>query len=260
MDGVVINDAHTLMYFEKQRGGNCRIHAINNCFGGSLLSEEEFKAMTKSFDVPDDVNYVHALSWDRQHLLGHILLKKFNLFSFTIGQYEFSRLKESRIIRTLKDAMDHSLNNFLVCNTSHVWCVRMVDNEWYCLDSQSAPRKTTLGEWEKDTLTLIFPWTKPRCLQGVYEMRRLVCWYFNDMTETDIRTVLIADLMKREPKHLGDCQNWIALFYKYLSIVRPSEKHMIDMFIRYEQKSKLDLVTTMRYLQDLIVYIRTFKQ
>jgi hypothetical protein len=247
------------MYFEKQRGSNCRVHAVNNCFGAAVLSVDEFTQLAKGYaDVPGDANFVHALGWDRQHLLGHILLEKFQLYCFTIGQFEFARLKKSKIIRTLLDAMDLALRCFFVCNTKHVWCVRMVDDEWYCLDSMRTPQKTTLGQWEQDELTLIFPWTKTRCLQGVYEMQKLVRWYFKRMTETDIRTLLIADLMKREPEHLGDCQTWIALFYKYLSVVRPEQSRMIEKFIAYETASKLDLVTTVLQLPDLIVYIRQF--
>ena len=261
-----------VMYFERQRGDNCRIHAINNCFGREVLTRAEFDRLAAEFhpnaEIPATHDYVTAQDWDRTHLLAYILKRKLDLDCFTIGHFELARFRKGKVVRSIMDAMDPELMRFFVCNASHVWCVKHVDRadradhadhaetaQWLCLDSMArAPRVSSLAEWERDELTLVFPWTRARCAQGVSEMRKLVRWYFRGMSETDIRTSLVQDLSRREPNYFGDCQNWIALFFKFLSASSDRHTDIIAKFRRYESAnvSKLDVLHALRYLPDLI--------
>ena len=259
----------SMTYFERQSGSNCRIHAINNLAGEQALSIADFDAYNTSYTQqqevlnrnPNEINFASTCSWDRSSLLSYILWNRFKLQCFTIGQYELPRFKKAGVVRTLLDVMDHDLDRFFVSNTSHVWCVKRCGDDWYCFDSMKrGPQKTTLAKWEHASYTLTFPWTEGRCRQGVYEMQKLVRTYFKGMSSNHICSLVMEDLMLREPSHFGDCQNWIAHFYRFLHIISPSNyKRQISRFRKYETASKLDILNAMNNLPDIILFIVHYK-
>lgn len=256
------------MFFERQQGNNCRIHAMNNCFGSQVLTVQEFTRFHQSYTsvvANDEKNsleddYVSANTWDRTSLLSHILQHKFGMASFTVGSYEMPRFRTTGVIQSLKDCMDPDFPNFFVCNAQHVWCVRYWKTGWFCLDSMSSPRSTTLAEWENDPrLTLVFPWTMARCKRGVLEMQALVSTFFRGQSKEDIICHITRDLSNREPHNFGDVQTWIALFFKYLGMTSRGHRFHIEKYREYESGSKVDIAHAISSLPDLIIFIMEFK-
>jgi len=250
------------VYFEPQSGGNCRIHAINNCFGGKHISPEQFCKYYNLYrsQINEEANiefdYVHADS-ARESLLSFIIQCKFKLSTFTVGQYELRKLTKQRIVRSLLDFIDFELQRFFICSSSHVFCVRNVNGKWVQIDG--GVHDTTIEQWEKDpSLTFVFPWTFRRCQQGVCEMQRLVKNRFPDSTLKSISAEIIHDLSKREPSHFGDCETWIALFFKYLKITRPIEREVVERYTTYSSGSPLDIVNALQHLPLLILFIIQF--
>jgi len=211
--------------------------------------------------TPAGHNYANTTNWDRSSLLSFILQRKFKLQCFTIGHYELPRFQKSRVVRNLMDVMDHKLNRFFVSNASHVWCVKRHEDTWYCLDSmRGKPIPTNLEKWENKSYTLTFPWTEERCRQGIYEMQKLVRREFLNMTSRQICALVMQDLMQREPSHFGDCQNWIAHFYRFLHITNPAHyDKQVARFRDYENCSKLDILNAMNNLPDIIMFIVHYK-
>ena len=131
------------MYFERQQGSNCRIHAINNCFGSQVLCEKEFQSIHRDYQkqqtefTPESLDYVNASNWKRSSLLSTIIWKKFGLYSFTVGHFELPRFKKSGAVRSLLDVMDLDLNCFLVADTAHVTCVKYHEGVWYATETDS---------------------------------------------------------------------------------------------------------------------------
>lgn len=250
------------VFFERQSGSNCRVHAINNCFGGNHVTPEEFSKFYKLYreqlgEKSDfEFDFVHA-DTSRESLLSFILWHKFRLTTFTVGQYELKRLREARVVRSLLDIVDWELKRFFVCNDSHVFCVRYVNDTWVQIDN--GVQTTTLARWENDpSLTFVFPWTMVRCKQGVNEMQKLVQKQFPDATLESLSAEIIADLSQREPTHFGDCQNWIALFFKYVGISYPDEHKAVLRYRKFASKSPLDVVNALEHLPVLILHIIHF--
>jgi len=251
------------IYFERQNGDNCRIHAINNCFGHTVINRTEFEKYHKEFqsvyEVKLEDNYVNSGNWDRSNLLSYILSQKFGLTCFTLGQYELPRFQKHGVIRGLGDLMDMDLKRFFVCDKNHVWCVRYFKDQWVCIDSMRTPQITSLQHWEHDpSLTLIFPWTSKRSKQAIKEMRKLVRNRFGSTTKSQISRMIIQDLSKREPNHFDDHQTWIALFFKYLQMCEPGNE-VVKRFKAYENTSKLDMLNALNNLPDLIHFILHYK-
>lgn len=257
------------MYFERQCGDNCRLHAINNMFGGPVLKLDEFRRLHRAFAatvpasdrVAYEDNYVNANTWDRSSLISFVLGQKFGMASFTVGMFELQRFKKTGILRSLKDCIDMEFPRIFVCNSGHTWCIRYMNGRWLCLDSlRSNPYVTTLEHWERDpALTLVFPWTRTRCWKGVFEMQGLVRRYFHNATKNEIARRIIDDLSKREPRNFGDCQNWFALFFRYLRLTTTGHEAEIQRFMRYESGCKNDLIHTLSDLPDIVMFILQFK-
>lgn len=267
----------TGLYCERQRGGSCRIHAINNLFGKTVVTESSFKMFQVEYKkhlradhVLDSSNTSLSTNEDsiestRDFIIPFILSRLFQLTSFWIAPYEFSKLKNANILRGILDVMDFDQNRFFVINMTHVWCCKKVkDRFWVQIDSISGIRQIDNIDQlvENKQLGFLMPWGKKRATHGVSEMQCLVTDYFGpQISQGDICVMLLRDLSKREPHHFGDCQIWIALFFKYLKFI-DTDKHHFDSEIkafedyeRHRASSPLDLVHAIGTLPCIITFI-----
>lgn len=260
--------ADPAIYFERQRGGSCRLSAINNLFGKRVLNTVSFALLLKEYEgrinitsgVADD-DYIEST---RDFVISYIIRKLFGLTSFWIAPFEYPCFLKGGLLRGVLDVLDFEQNRFFVMSTTHVWCVKMhVDGQWYLLDSLkdaqlvSGPDAAVTNE----TLGFLFPWGVKRARKGTAEMQVLVTEYFGaDITRDVICVMLLRDLSRREPEHLGSCQIWIALFYKYLRYTNPDGRYHTDIanFVDYDQRreaSPLDLVNAIETLPTIITFI-----
>lgn len=251
------------VYWENQTSGNCRISAINNCFGGPHVDIKKFAQFQREYEalceikLDPEFQYVNTNAVF-ESLLSFILWKLFGHATFTIGQYDFPRFKRQGIIRCMKDAMDLDLCRFFVCNTQHVFCVRQIEDKWVVLDN--GVRQTRLEKYESDpSLTLVFPWTMNRCRQGLTEMQKLVRQQFPTATIKNLKRAIIVDLSKREPHHFGDCQIWIGLFFKYLKLLDDSHREIVARYWRFCSVSPLNISNALEHLPLLILFIINFE-
>lgn len=263
------------LFHETQTGSNCRIHAINNCFGHNVISVREFQAYQHAYKLSirdvlcederkttNEDQYANAPTWDRTSLLSYILRHKFGMECFTIGMFELPRFRKQGIITTLTQCIDRQVPGFFVCNAQHVWAIRRhINDTWLCVDSMQPIRVTTLEEWANDPrLTLVFPWTLRRCRIGVREMQGIVHWHFRELSINGIRSLIIADFTSgKAPENFGDMQNWFALFFRYLGATTTTNQAQIDTFRSYETGKRNDMVNSLHYLPDLITFIIRYK-
>lgn len=270
------------VFCERQRsGGTCRIHAINNLFGKKVVTESSFRTFQAEYEqylqslssalsstqisIPITELGYDSIESTRTFILPFILEQLFQLTSFWIAPYEFSKLKRANILRGLLDVLDFDQNRFFVMNMNHVWCIKKLDDGgWYEIDSIRGVRPVEdLGSLaEQKQLGFLMPWGKKRAIAGVSEMQRLVSDYFGaGISHSDICVMLLRDLSQREPHHFGDCQIWISLFFKYLKFVDSEKQHFvaeIASFEQYEQRratSPLDLVHAMIAVPPIIIFI-----
>lgn len=256
------------LYFERQGSGSCRLSAINNLFGKRVLDASSFAALLKEHESRieiagggSDDDYIEST---RDFVMSFILRKLFDLTSFWIAPFEYRRFVKSRVLRGVLDVIDFKQSRFFVMTTTHVWCVKKhTDGKWYVLDSQRSVRSISGPDAvvTNDNLGYLFPWGFERAQKGVAEMQILVTEYFGvDITRDAICAMLLHDLSQREPEHLGACQAWIALFFKYLKYTdsRGRYQRAIDAFVDYDRRreaSPLDLVAAIETLPKIITFI-----
>lgn len=143
------------MFHQRQKGGYCRCHAINNLVGQELVSLSEFN---KYCDEYDKINNFCAGSSKRGHLFynngntdnifGYILEKK----GFLIKMDHFDFYRKKKI-----ENCDKRTIGYIVYNRGHTWCIRIENGERWIIDSmKGAPQKmTSLAAIERAGLGVI---------------------------------------------------------------------------------------------------------
>ncbi|CAF1113385.1 unnamed protein product [Adineta ricciae] len=117
------------LYFEKQKSkDSCRIHAINNALGQSILSEAKFFEYCDEFDKQNrcagsrDVVFIHSIN---NNIFNFIL----NKFHATSSYYPPNNPPE------LKKNFSDDCASVIIFDDGHVWCAKKHDDSWYVLDS-----------------------------------------------------------------------------------------------------------------------------
>jgi hypothetical protein len=178
------------MYYERQRGGLCRKHALNGYFGETKISTSEFNNFCVRYDRYMRERYhtkVPCKNFDvvpsnRMTIISFIL-KLYNINTILIPINDSEVIGKRRIKRREKifdinkTKMVHGMTFFLkkrgysslekaigdgnsifVFNKGHIWCMKKKDNVWYKIDSLSGVRKMNLSSVQnKKGLGFIIP-------------------------------------------------------------------------------------------------------
>lgn len=129
-------------YFEGQRGGNCRIHAVNMALGGRAISAEELsgkwcRIFSEVYAVPDAMPYdyvsqdgltVAAFAAERAHS---------GLFALGLHHPSARTVYGFAGIKPLYNIAKGVCTACLISNRSHVWAAR----PGWLLDSMRRPRR-----------------------------------------------------------------------------------------------------------------------
>jgi len=122
------------IYWEKQRGGLCRLHSINAYFGRPEISESEFNEAVDKFDA-DQLNkfgekiscrsfdYINS---DQRNLVTFILASR----GIYVRYIPYNHLHDENA-----DYMNYDC--FFVFNLDHIWIVKKIDNVWKSIDSMN---------------------------------------------------------------------------------------------------------------------------
>lgn len=126
------------IYYESQRGDMCRLHSINNYFGGCVLNDTQFFDYCDEYD--NIIEGLHSRNMDGfaegRSIISYIIDKlehKF-LLLIPINSYQGSRkhLDLERYIKIIP-----LLNSYFEFNKGHVWVNKNINNKWYKIDSLS---------------------------------------------------------------------------------------------------------------------------
>tara|TARA_B100001093_G_C26769281_1_gene989305 strand:+ start:882 stop:1556 length:675 start_codon:yes stop_codon:yes gene_type:complete len=124
------------MYWERQKGNLCRLHALNAYFGYQRLNETDFFSYCDEYDslIPG----LNSRSMDGfsegRCIINYIIGKIDNVYSLTIPINSYSDSREYIDI-------EHYTNTLRTCsfyfefNKGHIWLNKKKDNMWYKLDS-----------------------------------------------------------------------------------------------------------------------------
>jgi len=143
------------MYHEKQKGNYCRCHALNNLLGRQLVSLSEFDSLCDAFDKK---NKFEIGSSRKKHIFYNNGLRD-NIFGFILEEkdiqvdmvhYDYYRPKK------IKHCNNRTMG-YIVYNTGHTYCVRVIEGEYWLIDSmKSKPQKLNgLGVLERKGVGVI---------------------------------------------------------------------------------------------------------
>ncbi|UJR11155.1 hypothetical protein I4U23_015336 [Adineta vaga] len=118
------------LYFEKQRVLNgCRMHAINNALGQSILTKEKF------FEYCDEFDKKYHCPGSREFFFIH---SNDNIVSFILNKlHRASSYYSLDNPPELKDNLSNDCAAVIIFDDGHIWCAKKHDDSWYILDSVS---------------------------------------------------------------------------------------------------------------------------
>lgn len=149
------------IYFEKQRGGLCRLHSLNGFFGMKKINDNEFNNykkeydlyMKKKFNIPDkqscsDYDYINS---DQNTIISYILKYHYKVYTryFAINELHNNKFNNSLNLSSIINqiTIDKIINKFIfVFNSNHIWGIKYKDNKWYSVDSLSGVREIKIKQ------------------------------------------------------------------------------------------------------------------
>lgn len=146
------------MYWERQVGGNCRIHALNAFYGAPRITVEKFRDYVEKYDRRMAAIFNTAISAADFDLMGS---DRNNIVSF-VAKHESGTMTINYPPNTwakvdVKAAADRAAFIWIY-NESHIWAARAVGGQWTQLDSLSGASAINLDTLlSKKTLGIIAP-------------------------------------------------------------------------------------------------------
>ena len=120
-----------MMYWERQQGGNCRIHSLNAFFGRPQITEQKFAEYCKELDT-EKKSGIDAASYDftdcdQNNIISYIVKRETNYSFFT-----------KSVLKRYVDADELTSSNcFFMFSVDHIWLVRYHENKFFFIDSLS---------------------------------------------------------------------------------------------------------------------------
>ena len=121
------------MFHQKQTSSYCRCDAINNLFGDNLVSLKEFDLYCDEYDIKINFDkgssrrrHMFYTNRETDNIFGYILMKKRINVKMKHYDYYSNKKIKSRSSDTI---------GYIVYNRGHTYCVRIVGNEFWLIDS-----------------------------------------------------------------------------------------------------------------------------
>ena len=132
------------IYWERQRGNNCRIHSLNAYFGESKISDSHFKTLCEEYDSL--ITGLESIKMDGfaecRSIISFIVDKFSNKFCQLVpinlrGVHNKNRdfWNYSRYLNFF--GKEGGVNCYFEFNKDHVWFNKNIHGEWYKIDSLS---------------------------------------------------------------------------------------------------------------------------
>ena len=136
-------------YWEKQRGGLCRLHSLNafmNSVNGSkgYFSEQKFRELCNEFDKEHNLENTsnHSdINNNTSTLLGWIVEKETKLLPYWIHVGYYNKMIKLRNKYNAADLLS-GIDCFFCFNKDHVWVLRKDKDTWYTVKSMGGIHRT----------------------------------------------------------------------------------------------------------------------
>ena len=130
------------IYWEKQRGDNCRIHSINAFFGEKKISDREFYDFCDRYDkiIPGLKSRKMDGFAEARCIISHILseIGEAHTILIPINKYTGAR-DHLDLVRYDKMVNNLEITSYFEFNPTHVWLNKYIEDKkcWYRIDSLS---------------------------------------------------------------------------------------------------------------------------
>lgn len=255
-----------VMYHEHQRGGLCRLHAVNTVFG-----RKEFDTQTFSMFVNDH----NAVSFDmidsRQEYVMSMMIGSKGLTTFYVAPYAGDTILHRHGLQHIRELIDPKVNTFMVLQPDHVFTVKKGPmSHWWSIDSHaSGPIRTQLdASLSDDRFGYLFVWSYGAARSCITRMRKiLVDWVSMDIDMDSLCSVqrrYIIELVTRDINDSVYVENFeqpIVLFlkyYRYVKNLRPDDTPVLRFFRSWFNAfsdDQADRVNIMEHVPSLIWWI-----
>lgn len=273
---MAFRSAHRDIYCERQRGGSCRLHALNAFFGRQELTEEQFNTYSNEYNrFYADVPLPPAEQWDsvigtQENLLAFIIRKKLGMGSIYSPPGHTKKTLEKWGAQCMTDLIDPHINRLFVFNMSHVWvCVKTPDGNWKRVDSLQGVHDVNLdAEMAGNKLGFMVVLTKEATLLAQrhisQRIKQCIAKYtsssgaFGYFTRLDIENFM--NKLCLLPDGLAGLEVEVSTFYHMHHILHPhhESKEAFHIFFTQYNKAPNDHQAIAYFMPALIHYICTF--
>ena len=164
MLNINFNKLPTNIYWERQRGNNCRIHSLNAYFGHQKISDDQFNQLCNEYDKL--IHGLKSINMDGfaecRSIISYIVDKYSNKYCQLVpinfrGIHNKNRSdwQYNRFINFIGKST--GIISYFEFNKDHVWFNKKVDGEWYKIDSLSGlTRINKLRNFGENGYLLVF--------------------------------------------------------------------------------------------------------
>jgi hypothetical protein len=134
------------IYWERQRGNNCRIHSINAFFGKEMITEQKFYEYCDEYDkiIPGLKSRNMDGFAEGRCIISYILSKIGEAHTILIPSNKYKGVRD-HLDLVRYDAMinNKEITSYFEFNPNHVWLNKYIpeENSWYKIDSLSGINK-----------------------------------------------------------------------------------------------------------------------
>lgn len=127
------------IYYEKQKGGLCRLHALNAYFGKHEITQDRFNKFKfeydieykKKYDLPTSCSSFDIVNSDQNNIIGFILRH----YGICTRYYAINQMYKKKLVVS---------DFFFIYNPTHIYGCRKVGNMYFTVDSMSGVKPTQL--------------------------------------------------------------------------------------------------------------------
>ena len=254
-----------MVYWEKQRGGLCRLHSINAFYGKPELDENKFKEYCKEYDT--DYSYkgikCNCLEFDQipssqETIISWILEKHSGIKTLYIpyNKIDYYLKKYDLNIEILVGDSDF----FFIFNESHIWgIIKTQDGSWHKVDSIQGVSPYNLNFLRNtDKIGLVIPRTGHAIKQ---DLNRIQLSVFKYLYKFELDTLSLLEKLANENKILDDLETDIFLFFRFLRNTKILNKVIWQNWQKFEKefnKNPGNFENIKEYVPIFLDYVRSF--
>tara|TARA_B100000674_G_C37751026_1_gene873405 strand:- start:114 stop:899 length:786 start_codon:yes stop_codon:yes gene_type:complete len=148
MLNINFNKTNTNIYWERQRGNNCRIHSLNAYFGHQKISDDDFNTLCSEYDQL--IYGLKSINMDGfaecRSIISYVVDKYSNkycqLIPINIRGIHNKNREEWKYTRYINFfGKETGIVSYFEFNRDHVWFNKKVNGDWYKIDSLSGLTK-----------------------------------------------------------------------------------------------------------------------